>query len=107
VFWEPDVDFFGVTQQGGEATRGRCFMFWNLARFNGGVPLLASLVSGRSARDAEGADPEEVQEHMLTVRRVEWHPWAAAAVRAGDGMQRAAMRALAHPGCSSWRTCLA
>jgi len=47
VFWE-DVDYFGITQPGGEEERGRCFMFWNLARFNQGLPLLTSLVSGRS-----------------------------------------------------------
>jgi hypothetical protein len=43
-------------------------MFWNLARFNNGAPLLAALVSGPSARAAEGADTEELQHHMLQVK---------------------------------------
>lgn len=66
VFWD-DVDYFGITQPGGPEGRGRCFMYWNLARFNGGVPLLTSLVSGISARAAEEASVEEQQEHMLQV----------------------------------------
>lgn len=44
-------------------------MFWNLARFNNSAPLLAALVSGRSARAAEGGDAQELQQHMLEV----WH----------------------------------
>jgi lysine-specific histone demethylase 1 len=68
VFWDSEVDYFGITQPPGEDTRGRCFMFWNLARFNDGAPLLAALVSGPSARAAEGADTEELQQHMLQVR---------------------------------------
>lgn len=67
VFWDSSVDFFGITQDPGEDTRGRCFMFWNLARFNEGAPLLAALVSGRAARAAEGADTLELQQHMLEV----------------------------------------
>ncbi|KAF6248442.1 flavin-containing amine oxidoreductase-domain containing protein [Scenedesmus sp. NREL 46B-D3] len=38
--------------------QGRCFMFWNLARFNGGAPLLAGLDS-----------QEELVEHMLQALR--------------------------------------
>jgi hypothetical protein len=67
VFWDSSVDYFGITQPPGEDTRGRCFMFWNLARFNDGAPLLAALVSGRSAAAAEAPDTQELQEHMLQV----------------------------------------
>lgn len=68
MFWD-DVDYFGVTQPGGEERRGRCFMFWNLARFNGGKPLLTSLVSGKAARAAETDSTQELQEHVLAVSR--------------------------------------
>lgn len=67
VFWDSSVDYFGITQPPGEDTRGRCFMFWNLGRFNNGAPLLAALVSGRAARAAEDAGTEELQQHMLQV----------------------------------------
>lgn len=69
------MDFFGITQDPGEDTRGRCFMFWNLARFNEGAPLLAALVSGRAARAAEGADTQELQQRMLEVST--GMPWLA------------------------------
>lgn len=69
VFWDNSIDYFGITQPPGEDSRGRCFMFWNLARFNNSAPLLAALVSGRSARAAEGGDAQELQQHMLEV----WH----------------------------------
>lgn len=65
VFWD-DVDYFGITQPAGPDTRGRCFMFWNLARFTG-VPLLTSLASGQSAEAAEDTPPEELVQHMLQV----------------------------------------
>jgi hypothetical protein len=42
-------------------------MFWNLARFNAGVPLLAGLVAGAAARAAEQDSQEELVEHMLQV----------------------------------------
>jgi hypothetical protein len=42
-------------------------MFWNLARFNGGVPLLAGLVAGAAARAAEQDSQEELVEHTLQV----------------------------------------
>jgi lysine-specific histone demethylase 1 len=67
VFWDSEVDYFGVTQPAGPSTRGRCFMFWNLARFNGGVPLLAGLVAGAAARAAEQDSQEELVQHMLQV----------------------------------------
>ena len=66
VFWE-DLDFFGVAQPGGVESRGRCFMFWNLARFSEGVPLLTCLVSGRAARAAEEASDEEMKGHAMQV----------------------------------------
>jgi hypothetical protein len=77
VFWDSSIDYFGVTQPPGEDTRGRCFMFWNLARFNDGAPLLAALVSGRSARAAEGADTQELQQHMLEVCAAQGWPGCA------------------------------
>jgi hypothetical protein len=43
-------------------------MFWNLARFNGGVPLLAGLVAGAAARAAEQDSQEELVEHTLQVQ---------------------------------------
>lgn len=64
VFWD-DVDFFGVSQPGGEVGRGRCFMFWNLSRVDGGVPMLAALLAGHAARAAEDTDDEHMQEAML------------------------------------------
>lgn len=67
VFWDAEVDYFGVTQPAGPASRGRCFMFWNLARFNGGTPLLAGLVAGAAARAAEQDSQEELVEHTLQV----------------------------------------
>ncbi|WIA28969.1 hypothetical protein OEZ86_011504 [Tetradesmus obliquus] len=69
VFWDAEVDYFGVTQPAGPASRGRCFMFWNLARFNGGTPLLAGLVAGAAARAAEQDSQEELVEHTLQALR--------------------------------------
>lgn len=62
------MNYFGITQPPGEDTRGRSFMFWNLAGFNGGTPLLAALVSGRAARDAEEDDSTQgLTQHTLQV----------------------------------------
>lgn len=69
VFWDPAVNYFGITQPPGEDKRGRSFMFWNLAGFNGGIPLLAALVSGRAARGAEEDDNTQgLTQHTLQVR---------------------------------------
>jgi hypothetical protein len=42
-------------------------MFWNLSRFNKGMPLLAGLVAGAAARAAEQDSQEELVQHMLQV----------------------------------------
>ncbi|KAF8072835.1 LDL3 [Scenedesmus sp. PABB004] len=71
VFWDSQPDFFGVTQPGGAGGRGRGFMFWNLAAFNDGAPLLTSLVSGEAARAAEGESEAELRDHVMqALRRV-------------------------------------
>eukprot|EP00878_Enallax_costatus_P019801 GHUV01020904.1.p1 GENE.GHUV01020904.1~~GHUV01020904.1.p1 ORF type:complete len:1234 (+),score=527.47 GHUV01020904.1:96-3797(+) len=69
VFWE-DVDYFGITQPAGPDTRGRCFMFWNLAQITG-APLLTALVSGRAAQTAEHTSQSNMVQHTLqALRRV-------------------------------------
>jgi hypothetical protein len=40
--------------------RGRCFMFWNLHRFSG-APVVGTLLSGASARAAEGESDAALQ----------------------------------------------
>jgi hypothetical protein len=70
-FWGSDTgdspDFFGVSQPGGAAGRGRCFMFWDLEKFTG-VPLVTALVSGQAAVTAEAAADEDMVEAALQVR---------------------------------------
>ena len=51
-FWNADSDFFGAALPGGALARGLCFMFWNMTRF-GGAPILAAIISGASAWEAE------------------------------------------------------
>ena len=46
VFWTPEFDYFGAAVDGGPELRGRCFMFWNGARFSG-APILTSIISGK------------------------------------------------------------
>ncbi len=46
VFWTPEYDYFGAAVDGGPELRGRCFMFWNGARFSG-APILTSIISGK------------------------------------------------------------
>lgn len=82
MFWDPAIDYFGIAQPPGPDTRGRCFMFWNLARFNPDAPLLAALVSGAAAREAEGAPSEELAAHAVQVRQLRTR---LAAARAGAG----------------------
>lgn len=49
VFWTPEYDYFGAAVDGGPELRGRCFMFWNGARFSG-APILTSIISGKLIR---------------------------------------------------------
>ncbi|KAK2076589.1 hypothetical protein QBZ16_005349 [Prototheca wickerhamii] len=58
IFWDNSLDYFGAVQPAGEASRGQAFMFWNLARHNGGVPILVALVSGAAARALEVGEAE-------------------------------------------------
>ena len=47
AFWETSVEFFGAALPPGEAaSRGLCFMFWNLQPLTG-QPILTALVSGQ------------------------------------------------------------
>ncbi len=57
VFWDAEADYFGAALPGGAECRGRCFMFWNLQRFTG-APILAALVAGAAASEAEAADSD-------------------------------------------------
>ena len=54
AFWDDSVDYFGCAagEAGESATRGRMFMFWNLAPVTG-KPVLAALVAGEAAEAAE------------------------------------------------------
>ncbi len=49
VFWTPEFDYFGAAVDGGPELRGRCFMFWNGARFSE-APILTSIISGKLIR---------------------------------------------------------
>ncbi|KAI8463519.1 MAG: flavin-containing amine oxidoreductase-domain containing protein, partial [Monoraphidium minutum] len=73
-FWDEGLDYFGVPRPGGPDARGRCFCFWNLGRFNPGVPLLAALVSGRAARAGEAMSDDEMQEAALESLRAAYGP---------------------------------
>ena len=46
VFWTREFDYFGAAVDGSPELRGRCFMFWNGARFSG-APILTSIISGK------------------------------------------------------------
>ncbi|KFM25067.1 Lysine-specific histone demethylase 1A [Auxenochlorella protothecoides] len=71
IFWDNGLDYFGGVAPAGEQRRGRCFMFWNLARHNGGVPLLSCLVSGAAARRLEAdSDEEAVAVSLRALRRL-------------------------------------
>ena len=48
AFWDTSVEFFGAALPPGDAaTRGLCFMFWNLQPLTG-QPILTALVSGQA-----------------------------------------------------------
>lgn len=68
VFWTPVYDYFGAAVDGGPELRGRCFMFWNGARFSG-APILTSIISGGAANTMEASSDEEVQEAAMQVLR--------------------------------------
>lgn len=70
VFWDESVDFFGAAKGTTESTRGCCFMFWNIHRFSG-TPILAALVSGRSAEANETTSEEDLKHvAMETLRSI-------------------------------------
>lgn len=73
VFWDDSVDYFGaVGDKDGlnENTRGWCFMFWNFHRFCG-APVLAALVSGQAAHQAESMSDDQLKEKaMEALRRI-------------------------------------
>ncbi|KAL0040091.1 hypothetical protein WJX79_005960 [Trebouxia sp. C0005] len=68
VFWTPEYDYFGAAVDGGPELRGRCFMFWNGARFSG-APILTSIISGGAASTMEASSDEEVQQAAMQVLR--------------------------------------
>eukprot|EP00887_Chlorella_sp_A99_P004915 scaffold4.g4915.t1 len=68
VFWDDSVDYFGAVGPPDEGRRGWGFMFWNFHRFCG-APILAALVSGAAAREAEGLAPSEVRARAMSVLR--------------------------------------
>ena len=57
VFWDNDVSFFGAALPGGDAQRGRAFMFWNIYPVTGRKQLIA-LLSGEAAYQGED-EPED------------------------------------------------
>lgn len=70
VFWNDDVDFFGVTAaEPTPETRGECFMFWNLHRFTK-APILVALIAGKAARAAETASAEHLVARAMSALRV-------------------------------------
>lgn len=68
AFWDDDVDFFGAAQGNTEATRGLCFMYWNINRFSG-VPILAALVSGEAAHLHQNVSAEELESVAVSTLR--------------------------------------
>ena len=70
AFWDDSVDYFGVDKDNTEATRGLCFMFWNLHRFCG-KPILVALISGEAAHANEGTPAEQLRDAAVgTLRSV-------------------------------------
>ena len=80
-FWDESLDYFGCPRPGGAGARGRCFCFWNLGRF-AGAPLLAALVSGAAARDAETASDADLVAAALDALRAAYGDRVTAPVAA-------------------------
>ena len=73
-FWPESADFFGAALEPNEADpaaqRGRCFMFWNLQP-SAGAPVLAGLLAGDAAHEAEGqTDMQLVTSALAVLRRL-------------------------------------
>ena len=68
VFWDNSVDYFGVDKDNTEATRGLCFMFWNLHRFCG-KPILVALISGEAAHANEETPVETLRDAAVDTLR--------------------------------------
>ena len=71
AFWDDSVDYFGCAagEAGESATRGRMFMFWNLAPVTG-KPVLAALVAGEAAEAAETEPDAGLRDAAMAALRV-------------------------------------
>lgn len=68
-FWDESADFFGVTPTSPDAaSRGRCFMFWNLKRSTG-KPILTGLMAGSAAKECAAMSDSEACEVALSALR--------------------------------------
>ena len=71
-FWPEKADFFGAALEPNEADpqaqRGRCFMFWNLQP-SAKAPVLAGLLAGDAAHEAEGQTDMQLVASALSVLR--------------------------------------
>jgi hypothetical protein len=74
TFWDTSVDFFGAALPGGAPARGRCFMFWNLQNV-AGAPVLACLLAGAAAVEAESESDDSLAAAAMAVLR-QLHPAA-------------------------------
>ena len=70
-FWDDSVDYFGCAsgESGESETRGRAFMFWNLAPVTG-KPVLAALVAGEAAEIAETEPDDSLRDAAMAALRV-------------------------------------
>lgn len=68
VFWDDSVDFFGAASGSNSSDRGWCFMFWNFHRFSQ-VPILAALISGEAAHQAESLTAEQLKDKAMETLR--------------------------------------
>ncbi|KAK8944699.1 hypothetical protein KSP39_PZI008343 [Platanthera zijinensis] len=67
VFWDESIDYFGATAET-TASRGRCFMFWNIKK-TVGAPVLLALVVGKAAICGQNSSSVDHVNHALMVLR--------------------------------------